>query len=54
MVPVYALLLFGGRLAVQHEEGTLTLDGWAKFRAPAKIGTLVRCSSATFCSSSQV
>jgi ATP-dependent RNA helicase DHX57 len=41
MVPVYALLLFGGRLAVQHEEGTLTLDGWARFRAPAKIGTLV-------------
>ena len=41
MVPVYALLLFGGHMTVLHEEGALKLDGWATFRAPARIATLV-------------
>ena len=41
MIPVYALLLFGGRLSVQHEAGTIQVDGWATLRAPAKIATLV-------------
>lgn len=42
MVPVYALLLFGGQISVQHEEGTLKLDGWATFKAPARIAVLIR------------
>jgi hypothetical protein len=41
MVPVYAILLFGGALAVSHERGLLTVDGWAQFKAPARIGVLV-------------
>ena len=41
MVPVYALLLFGGRLTVHHVEGLISLDNWAKFKAPAQIATLV-------------
>ena len=42
MVPVYALLLFGGKLIVHHVEGLISLDNWAKFKAPAQIATLVR------------
>ncbi len=42
MVPVYALLLFGGKLTVHHVEGLISLDSWAKFKAPAQIATLVR------------
>ncbi|KAL3157309.1 hypothetical protein ABBQ38_001539 [Trebouxia sp. C0009 RCD-2024] len=42
MVPVYALLLFGGNISVQHEQGTLKLDGWATFKAPARIAVLIR------------
>lgn len=41
MVPVYALLLFGGAMSVQHEQGCIQLDGWATFQAPAKIAALV-------------
>lgn len=41
MVPVYALLLFGGAMSVQHEQGCIQLDGWASFQAPAKIAALV-------------
>ncbi|CAL8471800.1 g11342 [Coccomyxa elongata] len=41
MVPVYALLLFGGALTVHHSEGLIRLDGWATFKAPAQIAALV-------------
>ena len=27
---------------MQHEEGTLKLDGWATFKAPARIAVLIR------------
>lgn len=37
MVPVYALLAFGGQLEVLHDQGLLLLDGWAKFKAPARV-----------------
>lgn len=37
MVPVYGLLAFGGQLEVLHEQGLLLLDGWAKFKAPARV-----------------
>lgn len=36
-----ALLLFGGSLAVHANAGTLVMDGWAAFRAPAKTALLV-------------
>jgi ATP-dependent RNA helicase DHX57 len=42
MVPCYALLIFGGKIDVQHEQGLLLVDEWAKFKAPAKIVILVR------------
>ncbi|KAK9809193.1 hypothetical protein WJX72_011126 [[Myrmecia] bisecta] len=42
MVPVYALLLFGGEISVQHEVGLLQVDGWATFSAPARIAVLVK------------
>ena len=42
MVPVYALLLFGGVMSVQHEQNCIQLDGWATFQAPAMIAALVR------------
>ena len=41
MVPVYALLLFGGALTVHHSDGLIRLDGWATFKAPAQIAALV-------------
>ena len=43
MVGVYALLLFGGDITVDHERSTVSMDGgWATFNAPARIGVLVR------------
>ncbi|KFM23075.1 Putative ATP-dependent RNA helicase DHX57 [Auxenochlorella protothecoides] len=41
-VPAYAILLFAGELSVDHVAGTLTAGGWARFKAPARIGVLVR------------
>lgn len=41
MVPVYAVLLFGGKLSVHHVDGLIKIDGWATFRAPAQIAALV-------------
>lgn len=42
MAPVYALLLFGGKLEVLHEEGKITIDDWMRLSAPMKVGVLVR------------
>lgn len=42
MVPLYALLAFGGELEVLHDQGLLLLDGWAKFKAPARVGVLIK------------
>jgi ATP-dependent RNA helicase DHX57 len=42
MVPVYSVLLFGGELGVSHGAGVVRVDGWATFRAPARIAVLVR------------
>ena len=42
MISPYAILLFGGQLQVEHEAGLLTLDGTWSFKAPAKIGILIR------------
>ena len=38
MFHVYALIAFGGNLEVLHDQGLLLLDGWAKFKAPARVG----------------
>eukprot|EP00879_Flechtneria_rotunda_P019881 GHRR01020897.1.p1 GENE.GHRR01020897.1~~GHRR01020897.1.p1 ORF type:complete len:959 (+),score=404.55 GHRR01020897.1:326-3202(+) len=42
MVPLYALLAFGGELEVLHDQGLLLLDGWARFKAPARVGVLIK------------
>ncbi|GBG34645.1 ATP-dependent RNA helicase [Hondaea fermentalgiana] len=42
VVPPYSLLMFGGKIEVQHERGIITVDGWITFRAQARIGVLVR------------
>ncbi|GMF37754.1 unnamed protein product [Phytophthora fragariaefolia] len=42
MVNPYALLLFGGRLEVIHEKNLLTLDGFIRFNAVARIGVLIK------------
>ena len=42
MAPIYSLLLFGGQISVDHEKSLLRLDGWASFKAPARIAVLVR------------
>ncbi len=43
-VTPYALLLFGGEVAVQHTAGTVTVgpETWIRFRAAAKVGVLVK------------
>jgi hypothetical protein len=43
MVPVYGLLAFGGQLEVLHDQGLLLLDGWAKFKAPARVSVRGVC-----------
>ncbi|KAK1941324.1 DExH-box ATP-dependent RNA helicase DExH1 [Phytophthora citrophthora] len=42
MVNPYALLLFGGQLEVAHEKNLLTLDGFIRFNAVARIGVLIK------------
>ena len=41
MAPIYSLLLFGGQIRIDHEKSLLRLDGWASFKAPARIAVLV-------------
>lgn len=38
----FALLMFGGEVQVEHEDGLVTVDGWIRFRAVARIGVLVK------------
>ena len=38
----YGVTVNAGKISVQHEEGTLKLDGWATFKAPARIAVLIR------------
>ena len=45
MAPIYSLLLFGGQISIDHEKSLLRLDGWASFKAPARIAVLVSVSS---------
>ena len=41
-VTPYQLLLFGGKVEVQHAQGTLSLDRWATFKAPPRVGVLLK------------
>lgn len=41
-VGCYPLLLFGGRLDVQHAESTITIDSWLGLRAPRKVAVLFK------------
>jgi ATP-dependent RNA helicase DHX57 len=41
-VTPYQLLLFGGKIAVQHAAGTMSVDNWAEFKAPARVGVLLK------------
>jgi len=42
VVTPYQLLLFGGKIEVQHTQGTISIDRWATFQAPAKVGVLLK------------
>lgn len=41
-VTAYPLLLFGGDIRVDHEQGIVTLDEWLSFKSKAKTGALAR------------
>lgn len=38
----FPLLLFSGRVDVQHAESTITVDSWIGFKAPRKVAVLVK------------
>jgi hypothetical protein len=42
VVSPYSVLLFGGKVKVDHANGTVTVDDWVSFKAPARIGVLVQ------------
>lgn len=42
MVSPYAILLFGGEIAVQHKKGQMSVDSWVIFKAPARVAVLAR------------
>ena len=42
VIPPYCLLLFAGEISIQHLEGTLSIDNWLYFTAPARIGVLIQ------------
>jgi ATP-dependent RNA helicase DHX57 len=41
-VSPYALLLFGGPIAVDHGSGTVTVGGFVRLRAPGRVAVLAR------------
>lgn len=42
VVSAFALLLFGGKIAVDHDKGIVSVDGWICFRTTAAIGVLCK------------
>ena len=42
IVTPFALLLFGGTPVVNHDKGTITVDGWIEFLSSPAIGVLFR------------
>jgi ATP-dependent RNA helicase DHX57 len=41
-IPVYAVLLFGGTIDVDHINSKVSVDTWATVSAPPEVGVLVR------------
>ena len=41
MVSACPILFFGGELLVSHEAGILTVDGWLRYEAPARVAVLI-------------
>ncbi|KAH9305424.1 hypothetical protein KI387_009828 [Taxus chinensis] len=50
IISPYALLLFGGPINIQHQTGTVILDGWLKMNAPAQTAVLFKELRLTLCS----
>ena len=42
MIHPKGLLLFGGDIAVKHDEKLVVMDGWIRFRAAGQIAVLIR------------
>lgn len=42
VVSPYTILLFGGPINVQHQTGTVTIDGWLEVTAPAQTAVLFK------------
>ncbi|CAH9121887.1 unnamed protein product [Cuscuta epithymum] len=42
IISPYSILLFGGSISVQHQGGTITVDGWLKVRAAAQTAVLFK------------
>jgi hypothetical protein len=42
MLSVHPVLLFGGKLTVQHELGTILIDNWLTCKAPPKTAVIVK------------
>jgi hypothetical protein len=42
MVGGYALLLFAGSIAVDHDHAIITVDGWIDFNAPVRAAVLFK------------
>lgn len=41
-IPKFALLMFGGEMAVEHKKAEIILDSWARLNASPKVGVLVK------------
>jgi ATP-dependent RNA helicase DHX36 len=42
MVGAYPLLLFGGKVKVDHERSSASVDGWIRFRAAPRVAVLFK------------
>eukprot|EP01018_Ginkgo_biloba_P026980 Gb_05411 [translate_table: standard] len=42
IISPYALLLFGGSVNIQHQTGSVTVDGWLKMNAPAQTAVVFK------------
>ncbi|XP_052191701.1 DExH-box ATP-dependent RNA helicase DExH7, chloroplastic-like [Diospyros lotus] len=42
IVSPYSILLFGGSMSIQHQAGSVIIDGWIKLTAPAQIAVLFK------------
>ena len=42
MIGGYPLLLFAGKVSVNHEQGTICVDGWIQFKAPVRVAVLFK------------